>query len=179
MVTNGEARVVFGADGGVLEVRSVTVASVTAEVFILAENGAESTLSGSTVQSCQLTSVTDTRTGANQQVLDTSVSSMQDLEDAFIGTGTNTRVFLTRTSVVNNLLRERWRVLAVRDSAHGRAQECTIARNTALQFGFTASSSDSVMLIDDSFFEDNVGLGVSETLQVMYCFLRIILHAHS
>lgn len=170
LVTNGQASVVFSADGGSMNIRELTAATVTAEIFFLAENAATATLSGTTIQSSELTSVTDTRTGAIQRVLDTSVSDMQDLEDAFIGTGTNTRVFLTTTRVENNLLRERWRVLNVRDGAQGRCVECVVARNTALQFGFTASSSSSVMLIDDTFFEDNFGLGVSETMRVVRCF---------
>lgn len=93
---------------------------------------------------------------------DTTVSNMMALEDAFIGTGTDTRVFLTRTTIENNLLQDRWRIMSVRDGAQGRAMETTISRNTALQFGFTASSSRSRMLIDDSFFVDNFGLGVSQ-----------------
>lgn len=161
MVTNGQAAVVFGADGGSLNIRDLTVASLAADALILAENEAAATLSSSVIQNSDLTSVTDTRTGAIQRVLDSTVSDMRDLEDTFIGTGTNSRVFLTRTTVENNILSDiRWRVLNVRDGAQGRAVETTVTGNTGLQFGFTAASSSSVMLIDDSFFTNNVGLGV-------------------
>lgn len=161
VVTNGETAVVFDCDACTLSISGLTVASLTAEALIASANGATSTLSDATIDTSSLQSVTTTTLGSVQRVEDTSVSSMLRLEDAFFGTGSNTRVALTRTTVENNLLRERWRVLNVRDGAQGNAVETTIARNSAIQFGFTASSSRSIMTVDDSFFVDNFGLGVS------------------
>ena len=144
-----------------MDIKALTVASVDAEVLVLAEKGSTVTMSGSTIQSSSFTSVTDARGGSILQVLDTTVSNMQALEDAFIGSGADTRVVLTRVTVENNMLRDRWRVLNVRDGANGSVIESVVERNTNLQFGFTASSSDTVLLIDDSFINNNFGLGVS------------------
>lgn len=167
VISDGNAGVVFDTDGGTLDVSNIEVESLTADALVAAANGAKATLSNANIESSSMTSITITLTGSVQNVIDTTVSSMLALEDAFLGSGTNTDVFLTRTTIQNNALTERWRILNVRDGAEGRATRTTVARNTALQFGFTASSSRSLMIIDHSFFIDNFGLDVSTKPRVL------------
>jgi hypothetical protein len=160
-ISNGAVGVLFDNDGGSLSLTGLQIEGITSQVIVSSANGATSTLAQTTIRSSTVDSVTSSASGAVQRVDDTTVSNMLDLEDVFIGTGTDTRVFLTRVTVENNILDERWRVLNIRDGAQGRADETTISRNTNLQFAFTASSSRSVLVIDDSFLTNNFGLGVS------------------
>lgn len=160
-ISNGAAGVLFDNDGGSLSLTGLQIEGITSRVIVASANGATSTLAQTTIRSSTVDSVTSSASGAVQRVDDTTVSNMLDLEDVFIGTGTDTRVFLTRVTVENNILDERWRVLNIRDGAEGRVVETTISRNTNLQFAFTASSSRSVLVIDDSFLTNNFGLGVS------------------
>lgn len=161
-VTNGDAAVVFENNGGSLTIIDSVVDGVTVDSVISSSNSADSKLEGSTIQSSSVSSVTRTASGSVQEVTDTTVTNMSDIEDVFIGTGTNTRVTLTGVTVESNVLpNARWRVLNARNGATGNAIRSTVRSNAGLEFAFVVATSPSVMLIDDCEITDNSGIGVS------------------
>jgi hypothetical protein len=160
-VTDGEVSVAFNAIDGTMDISNLQTTSLTADALISLENGGESTLSDSTIEDSSLTRVTTAASGSIQSVVGTTISNMQTLQDTFFGTGSNTQVDLLRVIVENNSLDGSWRVLNVRDGARGRASETTVAENSGLQYAFTASSASTTLVIDETFFLQNTGRGVS------------------
>lgn len=163
-ITSGEAENIFDNSRGTLTVSNIQFEGIDANTAIIAsQNSASSSLRGSTIQTSRVASVTTSSTGSLQEVVGTTVTNMFAMEDTFFGTGDNTRVNLSSTSVVGNLLNENWRVLSARDGAQARALECSVTDNTSIQFGFVASSSRSIMIIDDTLIANNVGIGVRQS----------------
>lgn len=161
-VTGGTATVLFDNDGGSLQLVDLLVEEVTVDAVVSSANGAVSKLERSTIQSSTVASVTTTASGSSQNVIDTTVTNMLAIQDAFFGTGADTTVSLTGTTVENNLIvGGEWRVLNARNGASGSATASNVARNTGIQFAFLAASSLSEIIIDDSFILDNNGIGVS------------------
>ena len=162
-VTGGEATVVFTSDGGTVTVSDLTVDDVTADALISLENGGQGTLAQSTIENSSFTSVTTASSGGVQEVSDTTVSNMRKLEDAFFASGNDSTVRLIRSTIEFNALSNRWRVMNVRNGAQGSSLETTVAENGGLQFAFTASSAATSLTIEDTFFVQNSGRGVSSS----------------
>ena len=160
LATEGTAHVIFDSDGGSMNIQGLTAASLSALTLFASTNAASVIVSDASIQRSNLRSVTDARGGAFQRVEDVSVQFMEEIENVFICTDASTRLELNQVVVENNSPSVEWRIVNAR-GADVHVSETTVARNTDLQFAFTASSSDSTLTIEDSVVLENSGIGVS------------------
>jgi hypothetical protein len=182
-VTSGTTGAVFDNDGGLLRLSEIDFADVIGVALVATANNGASFLEQSTISRksgnqgdrlfvepqtnafCYLlewhevsdvNSITYTTAGGSQSALNTSVTQMSRMEDAFYVEDVGSTLLLEGMAIEqNNMQTVPWSVVSVRTNAIARVSESSISDNTALEFGVVAFSS--TVSIQDSFISRNSG----------------------
>jgi hypothetical protein len=158
-VTGGTAGVLFDNDGGVLRLESASVADVTSAALIATANSGSSFLQASSVSESSLNSITFTTATGSTSVIDTKVTNMVLVDDAFYVEGDGSSLSLSEVEVSGTQVDAplSWTAVAVQSQATATLEKVTIAGNEGLEFGLSATLA-GVISMKDSVIENNQGV---------------------
>jgi hypothetical protein len=165
-VTGGTAGVLFDNDGGVLRLEGASVTDVTSAALIATANSGNSFLQDSSVSKSSLNSVTFTTATGSTSVINTKVTNMVSVDDAFYVEGDGSSLSLSEVEVSGTQVNAplSWTAVAVQSQAAATVDKVTIAGNEGLEFGLSATLA-GVISMKDSIIENNQGV-------VSYTFFR-------
>ena len=102
-----------------------------------------------------MNSITYTTAGATQTVLQTSVTRMNQISDAFYVEGAGSTLSLEFVTVEQNTAEAPWSAISVRAGALAVVSETSISNNSAVEFVVVVFNS--IVTITDSFISQNTG----------------------
>jgi hypothetical protein len=157
-ITTGSAGVVFENAGGRLTVQNVQVSSVTSAALLSTANGGISFLQDSSIKASDLDSVTFTTAMGTQTVINTQVSGMNSVGDVFFVEGDGSMLAVAGSSISQNKIpTPGCKGVSVQSQATATVMGSTIADNTGIEFGISATLGASV-IVRDSTLSGNVGV---------------------
>ena len=164
-IIGGTSDDLFVNNGGQLSISNLDVTGTTAESMIVTTNRGTSTLLDSTVTASSIQHVTKTQSEGTQNVEGVNVNNMVLMDRTFSVAGTGSRLVVERTTVEDNQPSSTWRGIDVQAGATAQMRRDSLfSGNTNMQYGVIAGSRAFVEVLD-SFFTNNVGLGVSVTIE--------------
>jgi ABC-type glucose/galactose transport system permease subunit len=156
IISSGSAGVLFDNDGGLLRMRNVEVERVVAASLVASANNAASFLEMGNIHSSEINSITYTTAGATQTVINTTVSRMNRLADAFYVEGMGSTLLLETVKLEQNKVQtDPWSGVSVRMEAIARIRKSSISDNTSVKFGVVTFQSTAH--ISDTLISRNVG----------------------
>ncbi|GAX16597.1 hypothetical protein FisN_7Lh329 [Fistulifera solaris] len=158
-VTGGTAGVLFDNDGGVFRLEGASVTDVTSAALIATANSGSSFLQDSSVLESSLNSVTFTTATGSTSVINTKVTDMVLVDDAFYVEGDGSSLSMSDVEVSGTQVNAplSWTAVAVQSQATATLEKVTIAGNEGLEFGLGATLG-GVISMKDSVIENNQGV---------------------
>jgi hypothetical protein len=156
VISSGTVGSVFDNDGGLFRVNQLQVMEVTAGALIATANNGASFLEEATITASNMDSITFTTAGASQSVLNTFVTQMNFMEDAFFVEDVGSVLQITGTTLQQNVdFAEPWTGVSARNGATARVSQMSISDNGSVEFGVV--SFGSTVLVERSVVSRNTG----------------------
>jgi hypothetical protein len=156
---NGMAGAAFDNDGGFLTVTDLEVSDIMTVSLIATANGGVSFLQDSIITSCTLDQVTFTTAQGAQTVLNTVITGMLGIRDAFYVEDIGSSLIVTGSAIRDNEISSNtWAGVTVLNGASATVVDSEVTGNSGVEFGATAGGLGSSLTITDSVISTNTGV---------------------
>lgn len=167
-IIGGTVGAVFDNNRGSIQIKNLQVRDIITAALIATANGGVSLLENGKIESSDIDSITFTTAGAKQTIINTIVTNMNFIQDAFYVEDISSSLIINNINIEQNIaITTPWSAIVARSKSILSIINSTISDNTFIEFGIIGF--DSSITITDSRIDRNVGV-----VSIQNYFFRII-----